>query len=130
MPDMHKNSPGFKAYDTQSGGFKKEANKDIRSESEAIPLYGTNDEKEASSDDDDDEDEESTEVIITRDVYKDITETGNPKYKMESTVFKYTKKFRGLSSFRILQYKDAVYKGLVNDSGKRHGKGVMVYDSG
>jgi len=50
---------------------------------------------------------------------------------MESTVFKWSKKITRSPKFRILQYKDAIYWGLVDsDTNLRNGKGVMVYESG
>lgn len=50
---------------------------------------------------------------------------------MESDIFKYTKKFTHKPEFRILKYKDAIYRGTVNtETGKREGKGAMVYDQG
>ena len=50
-------------------------------------------------------------------------------YKMESDIFKYTNEFFSRPDFRVLKYKDALYRGQVNmETGKREGKGVMVYD--
>lgn len=41
---------------------------------------------------------------------------------MESDIFKYTKKFRNKPNFRILKFKDAIYRGAVNEeTGKREG---------
>lgn len=65
------------------------------SESEAIPLYNTNDEGKIEEDSDSSEDssseEESQEVV--RELYRDVTDEYERAYKMESTVFKYSKKF-------------------------------------
>ena len=50
---------------------------------------------------------------------------------MESTVFKWSKKITRHPNFRILEFKDAMYRGLVDpETGLREGKGVMVYESG
>lgn len=32
--------------------------------------------------------------------------------------------------FNIKQYKDSIFRGEINSKRKRHGKGVIVYDTG
>lgn len=52
------------------------------------------------------------------------------KYQMISEEFDY-EKVRTTNNFTIKQYKDSIYRGEVHAKTlKRHGRGVMVYDSG
>jgi hypothetical protein len=53
------------------------------------------------------------------------------EYKMISAEFSF-EEIRDLDSFAIKQYKDSIYRGEIDWLGtkKRHGKGVIVYNSG
>lgn len=51
-------------------------------------------------------------------------------YDMISTEFDYEDLRINSSRFNIKQYKDGIYRGEINKKKKRHGKGVIVYDTG
>ena len=48
---------------------------------------------------------------------------------MKSDLFDYNK-LKSEADFQILKFKDAVYRGQIQDGDRRVGIGIMVYDSG
>ena len=51
-------------------------------------------------------------------------------YEMISSLFDFEELRLESPHFNIKQYKDSIYRGEINDKRKRHGQGVVVYDSG
>ena len=51
-------------------------------------------------------------------------------YEMISAEFDYEELRKESPNFNIKQYKDSIYRGEINKKRKRHGKGVIVYDTG
>ena len=51
-------------------------------------------------------------------------------YEMISGAFDYDQLRKDSPYFNIKQYKDSIYRGEINDKRKRHGNGVIVYDTG
>mmetsp|Transcript_42208 Transcript_42208/g.64711 ORF Transcript_42208/g.64711 Transcript_42208/m.64711 type:complete len:102 (-) Transcript_42208:3157-3462(-) len=51
-------------------------------------------------------------------------------YEMISQEFDYEHLRKESANFNIKQYKDSIYRGEINNKRKRHGKGVIVYDTG
>jgi len=51
-------------------------------------------------------------------------------YEMISNEFDYEELRKESPNFNIKQYKDSIYRGEINKKRKRHGKGVIVYDTG
>lgn len=49
---------------------------------------------------------------------------------MMSNEFDYDELRKDSQHFNIKQYKDSIYRGEINAKRKRHGKGVIVYDTG
>ena len=49
---------------------------------------------------------------------------------MISNEFDYETLRKESEFFNIKQYKDSIYRGEINSKRKRHGKGVIVYDTG